>query len=96
MLRRPLILLVVLLAGLGLAAPADAFSTGYFAIASSSASGITAGHTGYGPGWVALTFDTNGQPHGPIIGYLFHDGSRRRSVTTTSMCTPTTPPARRA
>ena len=72
--RRLLILLAVLLATLGLATPASAFSTGYFAIASSSASGITAGHTGYGPGWVALTFDTGGQPHGPIIGYLFHDG----------------------
>lgn len=57
-----------------LAAPATALSTGYKAIASSSASGVQAGHTGYGPGWVALTFDTDGQPHGPITGYLFHDG----------------------
>jgi hypothetical protein len=72
--RRLLILLAAVLAVLGLATPAYAFSTGYFAIASSSASGVSAGHTGYGPGWVALTFDTSGQPHGPIIGYLFHDG----------------------
>lgn len=35
---------------------------------------LRAGHTGYGPGWIALTFDTGGAPHGPITGYLFHDG----------------------
>ena len=29
------------------------------AIASSAGSGVSAGHTGYGPGWVALTFDTD-------------------------------------
>lgn len=72
--RTRLVLLATLLALFGLATPAYAFSTGYFAIASSGASGVSAGHTGYGPGWVALTFDTGGQPHGPIVGYLFHDG----------------------
>jgi hypothetical protein len=54
--------------------PAQSLSVGYKAIASSAASGVAAGHTGYGPGWIALTFDTGGQPHGPITGYLFHDG----------------------
>lgn len=54
--------------------PASALSVGYKAIASSAGSGVQAGHTGYGPGWIALTFDTNGAPHGPITGYLFHDG----------------------
>lgn len=34
-------------------------------------------HTGYGPGWIALTVDTSGQPHGPITGYLYHDGVAR-------------------
>lgn len=56
------------------AAPAAGLTNGYKAIASSAASGVAAGHTGYGPGWIAMTFDTNGQPHGPITGYLFHDG----------------------
>lgn len=72
--RRPLALLAALLPGLLLAAlsvPAFGLSTGYKAIASQA---VQDGHTGYGPGWVALTFDTAGQPHGPIIGYLFHDG----------------------
>ncbi|MDQ1742970.1 MAG: hypothetical protein QOE23_1309 [Pseudonocardiales bacterium] len=72
--RTRLVLLAALVALFGIATPAYAFSTGYFAIASSAASGVSAGHTGYGPGWVALTFDTGGQPHGPIVGYLFHDG----------------------
>lgn len=57
-----------------LASPAFGLSNGYKAVASSAGSGVQDGHTGYGPGWVALTFDTGGQPHGPITGYLFHDG----------------------
>ena len=59
--------------------PADGLSVGYKAIASSAGSGVSAGHTGYGPGWIALTFDTSGQPHGPITGYLFHDGVAQAS-----------------
>jgi hypothetical protein len=71
MLRRLLVPLLAALAMLASATPALAFDTGYKAIASAA---VQDGHTGYGPGWVALTFDTNGLPHGPIIGYLFHDG----------------------
>jgi hypothetical protein len=73
-LHRLRVLLIAVLTVFGLATPAYALSTGYLAIASSAGSGVSAGHTGYGPGWVALTFDTSGTPHGPIIGYLFHDG----------------------
>jgi hypothetical protein len=69
--RRLLIPLFALLGLLGASLPAYGLSTGYKAIASAA---VQDGHTGYGPGWVALTFDTGGTPHGPIIGYLFHDG----------------------
>ncbi|MEP7019436.1 MAG: hypothetical protein ABI808_02210 [Pseudonocardiales bacterium] len=69
-----LALSAALCAVLACVSPAGGLSVGYKAIASSAASGVSAGHTGYGPGWIALTFDTNGQPHGPITGYLFHDG----------------------
>jgi hypothetical protein len=34
----------------------------------------TSAGVGYGPGWVALTFDTHGAPHGPIIGTLLYQG----------------------
>jgi hypothetical protein len=60
---------------LAVAGPASAsLTTGYKAIASSGASGVAGYHVGFGPGWLALTFDTNGSPHGPVIGYLLHDG----------------------
>ncbi len=77
MTRKVAVLLSCFAATLAVAAgltPAAGLSVGYKAIASSAGSGVSAGHTGYGPGWIALTFDTNGQPHGPITGYLFHDG----------------------
>ncbi|PZS18276.1 MAG: hypothetical protein DLM57_06625 [Pseudonocardiales bacterium] len=77
MTRRHAVLLGILTSTMALAgglAPASGLSVGYKAIASSAASGVQAGHTGYGPGWIALTFDTAGAPHGPITGYLFHSG----------------------
>jgi hypothetical protein len=65
---------VAAVAGLFPARAATALSPGFKAIASSGGSGVAAGHTGYGPGWIGLTFGTGGAPHGPIIGYLFHSG----------------------
>lgn len=74
MLRRSIIipaigLCLLLLSSLA-ATPASALPTGYMAISNL----VTTTGTGYGPGWVALTYDTSGVPHGPVIGYLFHDG----------------------
>lgn len=54
-------------------------SAGFKAIASADASGVHGYHVGFGPGWISLTFDTNGSPHGPIVGYLFHDGVAQAS-----------------
>jgi hypothetical protein len=75
MMRRLIIMLGALVStGALFTSPATGVSTGYKAIASSRVSGVQDGHTGYGPGWIALTFDTGGAPHGPITGYLFHAG----------------------
>ncbi|HET9255462.1 MAG TPA: hypothetical protein VFO16_09700 [Pseudonocardiaceae bacterium] len=71
--KRMLVALATLaIAGLLGAPAAQAYTTGFEEVAAPSDPNRSG--TGYGPGWVGLTFDTGGDPHGPIIGYLFHAG----------------------
>jgi hypothetical protein len=71
----PLVVFLLAVLGsvaLGPAPRAHAYTIGWNDVASPSESGSWG--TGYGPGWVALTFDTGGAPHGPIIGVLYSAG----------------------
>jgi hypothetical protein len=66
------VLVLVALTLLGSALPARAYTIGFNALATPAES--SSWDTGYGPGWVALTFDTGGSPHGPIVGVLYSAG----------------------
>lgn len=57
---------------LGPAPRAHAYTIGFNTVATPSES--SSWDTGYGPGWVALTFDTGGAPHGPIVGVIYSAG----------------------
>lgn len=68
-----LLLLAVLgPAPLGPAPAARAYTIGFNTVATPGQS--SSWGTGFGPGWVALTFDTGGAPHGPIVGVLYSAG----------------------
>lgn len=70
-----LVALVLALIGpvvLGPAPSAHAYTIGWNTVATPSQS--SSWGTGYGPGWVALTFDTDGAPHGPIVGVIYSAG----------------------
>ncbi len=68
--RRP-VGVTLLVALLIVPATAGAIRPGFNRVLSPAS---TSAGTGYGPGWVALTFDTQGAPHGPIVGNLLYTG----------------------